>query len=141
MKGRSRHWLAIAVFSMGILVVEPPPSHAEGWLKNPFASGSKTTRSRKNDQSWWSNWKAPWTSSKSKSMRSTSSSTWSKMSKGTKRWWDATTDALDPFPDDKPASSTRNNPKESSSFWPWGKKEESKVENMHDFMGLQRPDF
>ena len=66
------------------------------------------------------------------------------MSKSSKRWWNKTTQLLDPYPDPKPPKYSSTSEKAKKSNWFTGMfktKEPEKVNNVTDFLKLPSPKY
>lgn len=112
--------------------------------KEPSRSSTFFGSSSKSKPSMTSMFKLPsWSKSKSKS--GSKSSTYSKMTRTSKRWWDNTTDFLNPFNDGKPKTTTpqnswqsRNKPVEKKKGWfDWmtvEDKKEDRIETIGDWL-------
>jgi hypothetical protein len=82
----------------------------------------------------------PWSKKKGLTTYSRNNSTaWQKMSKTSKRWWNRTTELLDPYPEPKPLSAS-DSKSESGWFSGWfGKKDERKFDSVNDFLSQPIP--
>jgi hypothetical protein len=115
---------------------------ADGWTWGPFskaessrdASPLYSTKSSSASKSWMPTMKMPtmpWSSKKTgprvSSYSRSNSSTWTKMSKTSKRWWSKTAEMLDPYPDPKPSTyaSHSETKKPKTSMFNWFQPKES----------------
>ena len=113
---------------------------ADGWTWGPFSKASPSrdssplySKSSSSKSSWVPSMKMPrmpWSSNtpRANSYSRSNASTWGKISKTSKRWWNNTAAALDPYPDPEPATySTDSRSKKSNSNWftGWFQKQES----------------
>lgn len=136
----------------------PTVGFADDWTWGPF---SKSTASRDSSplyskssakSSWlptmkmptmpWSS-KSPRSNSYSNSYSRSNTSTLGKMSKTTKRWWNTTTEWLDPYPEPKPQSySSSSDSKKSNTNWFTGmfeKEDTNRPMNEIDFLRQPTP--
>jgi hypothetical protein len=138
----------LALFTTGIRGEEKP------WW-NPFQKstassplyGSQTSTSKKT--SWipsMSMPKMPWSSSgpKVNSYSKNKTSTMGKISKTSKRWWNNTMEALDPYPDPKPPKYSSESSSEKKGNWFTGmfqRDEPKKIETVSDWLKQESPKF
>lgn len=133
---------------------------ADNWgFWNPFSKSKSSSSSSQSSyssssksKSWLPTWKTPtmpWSKPKPRvsSYQKKNNSAWNSMSKTTKKWWNKTTELLDPYPDPKPpvdSSVADANKKKSGWFsWAgWGKSEKKETETMGlpDFLRQKAPD-
>lgn len=158
MQGR---WTLLMTLA-GLLVAGTGSANAEGWKMpslNPFSrKDSHPAHLRTaddNERPWWKPQlpTVPTLSSGKAKAKSSGSSTWTKINRGTKSAWAKTTDALNPFDDapQKPRNitgygspfsqaSARTTDEKKSAWWPsWGADKPKKPETVQDFLGLDRP--
>lgn len=128
--------------------------HAEdGWKLpslNPFKSEKKRASARVSDDSWMSMPKVPkmpgFKSGKSRSGRK-EPSTFTKMSRGTKNFFDKTYDVLTPWDNDQPKKPpahmgvSRKSDSDSGFFSNLFGKDDKEIETVNDFLGQDRPGF
>jgi len=130
---------------------------AEGWSWNPFAKSSSSrsssplysrTSSSSGQSSWLKMPRMPWANSNTPRVNSYSrnnSSTWNRMSKTSKRWWNKTTELLDPYPDPKPSTySSLGETANSKGNWFTGmfsKKESDAPKTVPDFLRQESPKY
>ena len=122
---------------------------ADGWTWGPFSKSSSTrdssplySKSPSGSKSWLPTMKMPkmpWSSSSPRvnTYSRNNTSAWGKMTKTSKRWWNKTTDLLDPYPDPKPTTySTADSKPSKPSFWSgWlGSKEPEGPRTANDFL-------
>ena len=127
------------LFFLG-LTVAASPVFADGWTWGPFSKAEPSRDSSplyKSKSSSSKSWlpsmkmpKMPWSKSgpQVSSYSRSNTSTWSKMSNTSKRWWNKTTELLDPYPAPKPApyvSSSDSQKPKSNWFTGMFKKQES----------------
>jgi len=146
------HSVSIAVFLFGCVTTSAGSADEWGWDSLPKSAWSRdsspiyTNISSSEKTSWVPKWQAPkmpW--SKSQNVRSYSkpkTSTWNQMSRTSKRWWNKTTELLDPYPDPKPpkySSTPRKAPKSNWLPRMFQPKEPETVNNVTDFLKLPPP--
>ena len=137
-----------------VIATVPSVGFADDWTWGPF---SKSTSSRDSSplyskSSSKSSWlpsmtmpTMPWSTKghRVNSYSRSNTSTLGKMSKTTKRWWNTTTEWLDPYPDPKPsAHSSSSDSKKSNSNWFTGifqKEETNRPMNEIDFLRQEKP--
>jgi len=104
---------------------------ADGWTWGPFSKSNPSrdssplySNSNKSKSSWlptmkWP--KMPWSSTgpRPSSYSRSKSSTWDRMGKTSKRWWNKTTEMLDPYPDPKPSTYYSSNSDSQKSKRGW----------------------
>ncbi len=149
------------VLICAIVFACPSPLMADGWWESWTGSNkSKTIDTERTKIKWpsaslpkWQtpSWMTPSFMRRSTTSKRKSASTWSKMSKATKNWWDKTVDLLDPYPDPKPVqedssvygnfADSKKKPKTKGSWMSglWGTKEKEEVQTIGDWMDLSRP--
>ena len=126
-------------------------SFADGWTWGPFSKASSSRDSSplySNSSSTGKSWipsmklpKMPWSSNTPRvsSYSRSNTSAWSKVSKTSKRWWNRTTELLDPYPDPTPPSySTTSGSQKAkpSYFQSWfSAKEPDEPKTPNDFLG------
>lgn len=125
---------------------------ADGWTWGPFSKSSSSrdssplySKSSSGTKSWLPTLptmkmpKMPWSNSgpKVNSYSRNNTSTWGKMTKTSKRWWNKTTELLDPYPDPKPSTyTTSDSQPPKPSFWSgwFGSKEPEGPRTANDFL-------
>lgn len=130
------------------------PLKADDWIWNPFSKSSSKSSSSplyrnsstsKSKSSWLPQWSWPKSGRNGPNVTTYSrsnTSTWSKMTKTSKQWWDKTTEMLDPYPDPKPSkySSYPSDKKKDGWFDGWFKRDDSKkIETVPDFLRQESP--
>jgi hypothetical protein len=130
--------------------------NSEEWSWNPFKKSSASRESSPiyvgaDSGSKKSSWlpslkmpKSPFSSSgpKVSSYSKSNTSTWSKMSRTSKQWWNKTTELLDPYPDPKP--SRYQGPEASGKKGNWftgmfQREDTKKIETVPDWLRQEAP--
>ena len=153
---RSDGATSICLFAMVFILFLPTTAFADGWW-NPFSkssasrdssplypSSSSTSGSK---SSWMPTFKAPkmpWSKSGPKvgSYSRNKGSTWDKMSRTSKRWWNKTAEMLDPYPEPAPEKYTPEKPK-TNWFTGWFSKKDDgkKIETVPEWLGQPSPKY
>ena len=146
------HSVSIAVLLFGCVTASV--GSADEWNWNPFpksawsrdSSPIYTKISSSEKTSWLPKWqspKMPWSQNPPvRSYPKPKTSTWNQLSKTSKRWWNKTTELLDPYPDPKPQKYSSKPKKDSKPNWFTGMfqpKEPEKVNNVTEFLKLPVP--
>ena len=137
------------LFFLG-LIATPSFVFADGWTWGPFSKAAPTrdnsplyTAKPSTSKSWFSSMKMPkmpWskTGPRTSSYSRSNTSTWGKMSATSKRWWNKTTEMLDPYPDPKPStyvsSSDSKKPKSSWLGGMFQKQESTEPRTANEFL-------
>ena len=150
------HSVTIAAFLFGCVTasVGSAEESADEWDWNPLpksawsrdSSPIYNNISSSEKTSWLPKWqtpKMPW--SKNQNFRSYSkpkTSTWNQMSRTSKRWWNKTTELLDPYPDPKPPKYSPTPGKAPKSNWftrMFQPKEPEKPRTVPEFLRQESP--
>ncbi len=146
------HSVTIAVFLFGCVTASVGSAEEWNWNPLPKSAWSRdsspiyTNIASSEKSSWLPKWqtpKMPW--SKSPTVRSYTkpkASTWNQINKTSKRWWNKTTELLDPYPDPKPTKYSSTAGKAPKSNWlprMFQPKEPETVNNVTDFLKLPAP--
>lgn len=129
MQNQSAWILGVVVFL--ITATASSTGLADGWTWGPFSKSSPardssplySSRTSSAKSSWLPTMKMPrmpWSSNNQRvsSYPRSNASSWKKVSNTSKRWWNKTTELLDPYPDPKPSTYTSNsNSQKSKSSW------------------------
>ncbi len=151
MFSQSTRILGLLVFLVS--TVAPGTGFADSWTWGPFSKPSASrdssplysSRSTSAKSSWLPTMKIPrmpWSSNNQRvtSYPRSNTSTWTKMSKTSKRWWNKTVEMLDPYPDPKPQttpyiSNSESRKSKSSWFSGWFSSKETEVpRTANDFL-------
>ena len=148
----SRNRLVAILVVLGFLFVS-------GCTSTPFAAFQKKNDSsasythiaaKKGSSSWLPSFKAPkmpWSKSEPKvsSYSRSNGTTWNRMTKTSKKWWNKTTEVLDPYPDPKPSKYASSNASEKKKTnWFTGMfqpKETKKIETLPDWLRQESPKY
>ena len=159
--------VAVATLAVVVFALDTGTAEDSGWKMpnlNPFSSGAKPPTSGRASNPPTSGWKMPKVPSLSpqaaaKSKRRSNPTTFDRMTKGTRTFFNKTADALTPWDNKQPAPTpnitgsntafTRGNrPKKetnepkSGSILPaswWGSEKEDKPKTVNDFLSQPRP--
>ena len=144
----------LGLFVFLVAATGPSIGYADGWTWGPFSKSEARRDSsplyssvNKPKSSWLPTMKWPRTPWSNSGLRTTSysrsnTSTWGKVSKTSKRWFNKTAEMLDPYPDPKPSTYYSNSseaPKPNSSWFSgwFEKKDSGEPKTANDF--LSRP--
>jgi len=128
MQNQTARILGLVIFL--ILGAAPSTGLADGWTWGPFSKSSPardssplySSRPSSAKSSWLPTMKMPrmpWSSNNQRvsSYNRSKTSTWKNVSTTSKRWWNKTTEMLDPYPDPKPATYTDSESQKPKSSW------------------------
>ena len=124
MSNQSTRIFGLFVFLVAATV--PSTGYSDGWTWGPFSKSEASrdssplySKANRSKSSWlptmkWP--KAPWSNNglRTTSYSRSNTSTWGKVSKTSKRWFNKTAEILDPYPDPKPSTYTNNSDSKKS---------------------------